>query len=121
MPFPMRENIASFCDACRVLGVPDRDNFTTQDLFEGRNMRQVMVCMFSLSRQCYWVEGFEGPCIGKPEMAKQGASRASKFGEIKTEGLWGKANGQFGAADGRPTGVSAADNSKAKFSSPFRP
>jgi len=82
MPFPMRENIKSFCDACRSLGyvqlrarlhaqihaptqtqtcscglshsslphhrtytrvyrVPDRDNFTTDDLFEQRNMKQV--------------------------------------------------------------------------------
>ena len=95
MPFPMRENIKAFCDACRALGyvqtcvhrstnpqkrtktcthlevnvclqacarvrvhsrvlsiprrrtnghmsrVPDRDNFTTDDLFEQRNMKQV--------------------------------------------------------------------------------
>ena len=84
--------------------MPDRDNFTTQDLFEDRNMKQVLLCIFSLSRQCYWVEGYQGPCIGKPEMAKKGAP--SKFGEIKTEGLWGKANGAHTAADGRPTGQS---------------
>jgi hypothetical protein len=51
----------------------------------------------------------------RPEMA---AKRESKFGEIKTEGLWGKANGAHTAADGRPTGGVPDKN---KFSSPMRP
>eukprot|EP00293_Proteomonas_sulcata_P005332 CAMPEP_0184320550 /NCGR_PEP_ID=MMETSP1049-20130417/114439_1 /TAXON_ID=77928 /ORGANISM="Proteomonas sulcata, Strain CCMP704" /LENGTH=312 /DNA_ID=CAMNT_0026641083 /DNA_START=171 /DNA_END=1109 /DNA_ORIENTATION=+ len=71
MPFPQRENVKSFCDAARNLGVPDRDNFTTDDLFENRNFKQVKLCLFSLGRQCYYVPDYEGPCIGRPEMAKR--------------------------------------------------
>ena len=40
MPFPRRENIKAFTDAAAALGVPDRENFTTEDLFEGRNLPQ---------------------------------------------------------------------------------
>ena len=41
MPFSQRENIKAFTDAAATLGVPDRENFTTEDLFEGRNLPQV--------------------------------------------------------------------------------
>eukprot|EP00802_Teleaulax_amphioxeia_P007667 Tamp_07674.p1 GENE.Tamp_07674~~Tamp_07674.p1 ORF type:complete len:553 (+),score=41.17 Tamp_07674:650-2308(+) len=79
MPFPMRENIKAFCDACRALGVPDRDNFTTDDLFEQRNMKQVILCLLSLGRRSYQIPGYCGPCLGKPELANAGASKQSKF------------------------------------------
>lgn len=36
MPFPQRENIKAFNDAVRELGVPDAENFQTDDLFESR-------------------------------------------------------------------------------------
>ena len=36
MPFPRRENINAFIDAARTLGVPDAENFQTDDLFESR-------------------------------------------------------------------------------------
>ena len=84
MPFPMRENIKNFCEACRSLRVPDRDNFTTDDLFDARNMRQVLLCIMSLGRQSYHIEGWRGPCLGRPEMATIGASKNSKF-SVNTE------------------------------------
>lgn len=37
----MMENIKNFLDACRVLGVSDKDLFVTVDLFEGANIKQV--------------------------------------------------------------------------------
>ena len=45
--------------------VPDSENFNTDDLFEQRNLKQVFVCLFSLGRQCYYVQGFEGPALGR--------------------------------------------------------
>lgn len=46
MPFAQRENIGSFCEAVKELGVKDINNFTPDDLFEGKSMKQVR--MFSL-------------------------------------------------------------------------
>ncbi|EKX46492.1 hypothetical protein GUITHDRAFT_152375 [Guillardia theta CCMP2712] len=76
MPFPQRENVNAFCEAARSMGVPDKDNFTTADLFDNRNFKQVLVCIFSFGRQCYFAPGWNGPCLGRPEMAKLGPSRS---------------------------------------------
>ena len=105
--------------------MPDSENFNTDDLFDQRNVKQVLVCLFSLGRQCYTVPGFQGPALGRcgtavacsapvrpdsesaatrrPEKANLGASNGSKF-EVKADALWGKGNAQFKAADGRPAG-----------------
>lgn len=49
MPFVQRENITAYLDACRRLGVPDHDQFVTQDLYEGDNLVQVTQQIFALS------------------------------------------------------------------------
>mmetsp|Transcript_67702 Transcript_67702/g.141146 ORF Transcript_67702/g.141146 Transcript_67702/m.141146 type:complete len:818 (+) Transcript_67702:133-2586(+) len=67
MPFPQRENIQAFCAAAREMGVSDKDNFTADDLYENKNFKQVVVCLLALSRNCYYVPDYNGPCIGKPE------------------------------------------------------
>ena len=41
MPFAQRENIQSFCDAVKALGVKDINNFAADDLYEAKNMKQV--------------------------------------------------------------------------------
>ena len=51
MPFPQRENVKAFIDGARLLGVPDAENFDTGDLFDGSNMKQVMICLHSLGRR----------------------------------------------------------------------
>lgn len=51
--FFQMENIAYFIDNARALGVPDCENFQTIDLFEGKNMKQVYTCLYSLSRNLY--------------------------------------------------------------------
>jgi hypothetical protein len=50
MPFMQMENIAAYIQACRDLGVPDRENFMTVDLFEGKNLGQVVQNIISLKR-----------------------------------------------------------------------
>eukprot|EP00960_Hanusia_phi_P073937 768120-Hanusia_phi.AAC.2 len=40
MPFAQRENIQSFSDAVRALGVKDINNFAADDLYEAKNMKQ---------------------------------------------------------------------------------
>ncbi|KAI5149206.1 transgelin [Enteropsectra breve] len=51
--FIQMENICYFIDSARELGVPDAENFQTIDLFEEKNMTQVMYCLSSLSRHLY--------------------------------------------------------------------
>eukprot|EP01105_Mastigella_eilhardi_P013399 TRINITY_DN3054_c0_g1_i1.p1 TRINITY_DN3054_c0_g1~~TRINITY_DN3054_c0_g1_i1.p1 ORF type:complete len:253 (-),score=36.69 TRINITY_DN3054_c0_g1_i1:88-768(-) len=48
--FPMMENIESFLNACRQAGIPNPDLFMTVDLYEAKNMNQVLQCLASLRR-----------------------------------------------------------------------
>jgi len=47
MVFKQRENITFFQDFCRQQGVPEISMFTTDDLFDGKNMVSVMHCIFT--------------------------------------------------------------------------
>ena len=67
MPFAQRENIQSFCDAVKTLGVKDINNFAADDLYEAKNMKQVMICILSLGKRCWHIDGYSGPCLGFPE------------------------------------------------------
>lgn len=53
LSFFQMENIAYFIEKARALGVPDSENFQTIDLFEGKNIKQVYTCIYSLSRNLY--------------------------------------------------------------------
>ena len=63
MPYPQRENITKFTVFAREIGVLDRENFDTGDLFEGTNMKQVFVCLNALGRRTSEVPGFAGPYL----------------------------------------------------------
>ena len=64
----------------------DRDNFDTSDLFEDKNLNQVCICLINLGRAAYHIDGYQGPCLGKPIAAASGGKHAA----VKTTGLWGK-------------------------------
>lgn len=51
--FFQMENIEYFISKARYANVPDSDNFMTIDLFEDKNMKQVLTCISSLSRSIY--------------------------------------------------------------------
>jgi hypothetical protein len=68
------------------MGVDDRDNFDTSDLFEDKNLNQVRICLLNLGRAAYLIDGYQGPCLGKPIKAASGGKHAV----VKTTGLWGK-------------------------------
>ena len=50
MAFMQMENIAAFCEGAKSMGVPDRECFVTVDLHQGKDMRQVYLCIVSLKR-----------------------------------------------------------------------
>ena len=64
------ENVQSFLAAAKKYGVPDEEVFQTPDLFEGRNLNQVALCLFSLGRATQKHPEFTGPQIG-PKMASK--------------------------------------------------
>ena len=92
MPFSQRENVKAFTDGARDLGVPDMENFGTEDLFEAKNLRQVQICLESLAAQLFELEGYDGPTFGKPRTKGHRTGHKAASGG----GLWGKSGGAFG-------------------------
>lgn len=97
IPFMQMENISFFIQAIRKLGVAENDNFSTVDLFEGKNLNQVLTAIESFSRASRKIDTFKGPYIGVKEAEKQsiqvknpmgysGTLLESKVRDIKIEG-----------------------------------
>lgn len=61
------ENINSFLVALEMIGVPKFDQFQTIDLFENKNLGQVVLCISALSRHAQ-KHGYQGPSLG-PKLA----------------------------------------------------
>ena len=66
-PFKQMENIANFLLKLKLLNIPDCFSFQTVDLFEDKNMHQVGIAIFALSRHAHEL-GF--PLVG-PKRAVQ--------------------------------------------------
>lgn len=63
------ENINTFLTISKKVGVPEYELFQTIDLYEGKNMYQVMLCIISFSRNSQ-KKGYTGPAIG-PKLAEK--------------------------------------------------
>lgn len=69
LPFHQMENINQFIRAARQLGVPDYENFELNDLYEQKGIKQVLICLSSVSRHASKL-GWEGPIFG-PKLCEQ--------------------------------------------------
>jgi len=69
-PFMLMENIQAFLGAAKKYGVPAEELFQTADLFERRNIPQVVLCLYSLGRITQHHPEYIGPKIG-PKMASK--------------------------------------------------
>lgn len=107
-PFQMRENIARFIAAAKVLGVPDNELFDVPDLFEAKQMRQVQTCLYALGRASHDIAGYNGPVLGKPVSYLAGAHKQSNFKVNANQGLWGKSGGAFRADAGKEARMRSA-------------
>ena len=56
--------------AIKKYGVPDEEVFQTPDLFEGRNIAQVTLTLYSLARITQKHPDYKGPHMG-PKMATE--------------------------------------------------
>ncbi|KAJ3220238.1 hypothetical protein HDU67_003253 [Dinochytrium kinnereticum] len=63
IPFKQMENIGFFLNRLNKIGVPTYDQFQTVDLYEGKNVDQVVNCLFSLSRHAA-AKGCDVPILG---------------------------------------------------------
>merc|ERR1739838_535823 len=68
--FLLMENVQSFLAAAKKYGVPDEEVFQTPDLFEGRNLAQVTLTLYSLARITQKHPDYKGPQMG-PKMATE--------------------------------------------------
>jgi len=69
VPFKQMENIQMFINFCKAYGVCKGALFQTVDLYEGRNMAQVLSCIQILGSECQR-NGFSGSAIGPKPLTK---------------------------------------------------
>lgn len=69
LPFKQMENINNFLTVAKKWGTPEYELFQTIDLYENKNMYQVMLCIVALSRNAHKA-GYTGPLIG-PKLAEK--------------------------------------------------
>jgi len=70
MPFKQMENVSAFIQACRKLGVLEKDVFSTVDLYEKKNMKAVCQCIYSLGSVVRTsAPSFNGPYLGVAQNA----------------------------------------------------
>jgi len=89
MPFMEMENIGNYINACKSLGLPPEYNFMTVDLYEGKNLSQVVLNVISLRRHLGL--GFEksGKGVPPPKLVEvrgddQSTSSASAHSSMPT-------------------------------------
>jgi len=68
-PFKQMENITNFVKFCENFGMDKAGTFQTVDLYEGRNMAQVINCIQQLGTEAQR-HGFNGPTIGAKPVEK---------------------------------------------------
>jgi hypothetical protein len=67
MPFKQMENINQFLNALDKLGVPKHDQFQTIDLYESKNMTQVVDTFYAFARHAH-KKGYTD-CLLGPKLA----------------------------------------------------
>ena len=73
------ENINNFLKAAQEIGVPKYDLFMSIDLYEGKNIPQVVQALYSLGSVVLNLPGYNGPIFGK----KRAEKTEIKFSEEK--------------------------------------
>lgn len=84
--FVQRENICAFINGLKKYGINEYELFQTVDLFEEKNLKQVQISLYALSRQLQVNKKFPGPFIG-PKLAQKNKIEFSK--EVIDKGKYG--------------------------------
>jgi hypothetical protein len=119
MPFMQMENISAYLNALKKFGVPAHETFQTIDLYENKNMLQVLNSFFALSRTLNDKGGYDNiPLIG-PKLAK---SRECSFTEEQLrEGLFIAGKYSQGYTGGSSqSGMSFGNRREIVYNNPFK-
>jgi hypothetical protein len=81
LPFKQMENIGFFLKEVQELGVPSFESFQTVDLYEAKNMPQVVRCLIAVSRMAQ-KKGLVEDCIGPKLQDKNVREFLPKSGEV---------------------------------------
>jgi chromosome segregation ATPase len=76
-PFMMMENIGFFLKGCAALGVNKVDQFMTVDLYEAKNLGQVIHCIHALGRHVSNSSSYTGPLLGTSEVPRSSSTVTS--------------------------------------------
>lgn len=99
--FKLMENIQRFQEAVKKYGVPHEEIFQTADLYERRNIPQVVLCIYSLGRFTQKHPEYSGPTLG-PKMSDE---NKREWDEDQQRQL---RDGQIGLQMGQNKGASQA-------------
>ncbi|KAL0478120.1 calponin domain-containing protein [Acrasis kona] len=69
--FMQMENVGYFLKAAANMGLKPHDSFQTVDLFEGKNIPQVIQALFNFGGVVQKQPGYTGPCLGVKMAEKQ--------------------------------------------------
>jgi hypothetical protein len=79
--FEQISNIGKFLEFLKTTGVADRDAFVTTDLYDNKDMRQVMIGLNSLGRALHKMPGYSGPSVARPAATR----RSSTFSTVSAD------------------------------------
>jgi len=86
-PFKERENISNFLMACRALGVQEYAVFSTDDLYEKKDLNSVVRCVHALGGALRRsVPEFTGPHFGVADTSKTKRDQKREFGQVTQTG-----------------------------------
>ena len=71
------------------IGVPAHCLFRMEDLLESRNTQKVVESVHALAKQCHRVEGYTGPCIGKPPPQPHCETKKAQGNNLENQGSQG--------------------------------
>ncbi|KAG0735157.1 hypothetical protein G6F57_007958 [Rhizopus arrhizus] len=114
MPFIQMENISIFLKGAEALGVPKHDLFQTIDLYEKKNMTQVIDSIYAISRYGYKAgtcQTYLGPKLAdkqKPAYSQEAANASSATFNTYQYGYTGGAN-QSGMSFGQRRNIAGKD------------
>eukprot|EP00478_Filoreta_tenera_P001666 GABV01001700.1.p1 GENE.GABV01001700.1~~GABV01001700.1.p1 ORF type:complete len:203 (-),score=43.37 GABV01001700.1:64-672(-) len=84
MPFPQRENLTHFLNACIQLGMRQQNLFVVQDLYEGDNLVAVINTIYQLALLSRSIPSFNGPYMAAGDAFE--TSGALKAGRAQLSG-----------------------------------
>ncbi|XP_026322503.1 myophilin-like [Hyposmocoma kahamanoa] len=99
LAFKCMENINSFLEAAKKLGVPPQETFQTIDLWEKQNLFSVVICLQSLGRKA---GNYGKPSIGPKEAEKN----VREFTEEQLKAGQNVISLQYGTNKDQQTGIS---------------